>query len=81
MISCHNFLFITSTSPPLAMTKLYNSYKSSTDLAIIGRRLMGDPENIKKKLISKLLKLDVTKKSHLEIFHLIDYHVDNKIHK
>lgn len=25
IISCHNFLLITSTNPPLAITKLYNS--------------------------------------------------------
>lgn len=45
IISCHNFLLITSTKPPRAITKLYSSYKSSTDLAIIGNRLMGVPKN------------------------------------
>ena len=44
IISCHNFLLITSTRPPRAITKLYNSYKSSTDLAMIGSRLIGVPE-------------------------------------
>lgn len=43
IISCHNFLLITSTKPPRAITKLYSSYKSSTDLAMIGNRLMGVP--------------------------------------
>lgn len=50
IISCHNFLLITSTSPPLAITKLYSSYRSNTDLAIIGNRLMGVP-------ITKMLAL------------------------
>lgn len=43
MISCHNFLLMTSTSPPRATTRLYNSYKSNTCLAIIGKRVMGVP--------------------------------------
>lgn len=43
MISCHSFLLITSTRPPLAMTRLYNSYRSRTDLAMIGNRLIGVP--------------------------------------
>lgn len=47
MTSCHNFLLITSTKPPLATTRLYNSYKSNTCLAIIGNRLIGVPEMIK----------------------------------
>lgn len=46
MISCHSFLLMTSTKPPRAVTKLYNSYKSSTDLAIIGKRLIGEPVKI-----------------------------------
>ena len=44
MISCHCFLLMTSTSPPRAVTRLYNSYRSSTCFAMIGRRLMGVPE-------------------------------------
>lgn len=48
IISCHNFLLMTSTSPPRAITKLYNSYKSNTDFAIIGNRLIGVPVNEKK---------------------------------
>lgn len=44
MISCQSFLLITSTRPPLAITKLYNSYRSSTDFAMIGSRLIGVPE-------------------------------------
>lgn len=51
MISCHNFLLITSTKPPRAITKLYNSYRSKTDFAIIGNRLIGVPENNMKKLL------------------------------
>lgn len=43
MISCHSFLLITSTSPPRAITRLYSSYRSNTDLAIIGSLLMGVP--------------------------------------
>lgn len=43
IISCHSFLFMTSTRPPRAITRLYSSYKSSTDFAIIGSRLMGVP--------------------------------------
>lgn len=47
MISCHSFLLMTSTSPPRAITKLYSSYRSNTDLAMIGRRLIGVPERRK----------------------------------
>lgn len=43
MISCHNFLLMTSTRPPLAITRLYSSYKSNTDLAMIGSRFIGVP--------------------------------------
>lgn len=43
MISCHSFLLITSTSPPRAITRLYSSYKSNTDFAMMGRRLIGVP--------------------------------------
>ena len=43
MTSCQSFLLITSTRPPRAVTRLNNSYKSNTCLAIIGRRLMGVP--------------------------------------
>ena len=50
MISCHCFLLITSTRPPRAVTRLYNSYRSRTCLAMIGRRLMGVPETNNKKL-------------------------------
>lgn len=60
IISCHNFLLITSTKPPRAITKLYNSYKSSTDLAMIGNRLMGVPtkewQEKRKKLQDKLVR-------------------------
>lgn len=49
IISCHNFLLMTSTKPPRAITKLYNSYKSKTDLAIIGNRLIGVPAKRTKK--------------------------------
>ena len=47
MTSCHSFLLITSTKPPLATTRLYNSYKSKTCLAIMGNRLIGVPEKMK----------------------------------
>ena len=43
MISCHCFLLMTSTRPPRIVTRLYNSQRSNTCLAIIGRRLMGVP--------------------------------------
>lgn len=43
IISCHNFLLMTSTNPPRAITKLYSSYKSKTDFAIMGRRFIGVP--------------------------------------
>ena len=43
MISCHCFLLITSTRPPLATTRLNNSYRSSTCFAMIGSRLIGVP--------------------------------------
>ncbi len=43
MISCHSFLLMTSTSPPRATTRLYNSYKSNTCLAMIGKRVIGVP--------------------------------------
>lgn len=43
MISCHSFLLMTSTRPPRAMTRLYSSYRSKTDFAMIGNRLMGVP--------------------------------------
>ena len=43
MISCHCFLLITSTRPPRAHTRLYSSYRSSTCLAMMGRRLIGVP--------------------------------------
>lgn len=48
MISCHNFLLMTSTSPPRAMTRLYSSYRSSTDLAMMGNRLIGVPVGLNK---------------------------------
>lgn len=41
--SCQSFLLMTSTKPPRAMTRLNNSNKSNTCLAIIGRRLIGEP--------------------------------------
>lgn len=44
MISCHCFLLMTSTSPPRAVTRLYNSYRSKTCLAMMGSLLMGVPE-------------------------------------
>lgn len=43
MISCHNFLLMTSTRPPRATTRLYSSYRSSTCLAMIGKRVIGVP--------------------------------------
>ncbi len=43
MISCHCFLLMTSTRPPLATTRLYSSYRSSTCLAMIGSRFIGVP--------------------------------------
>ena len=43
MISCHCFLLMTSTKPPREVTRLYNSYKSKTCLAMIGKRLIGVP--------------------------------------
>lgn len=46
MISCHNFLVITATIPPLWTTNLYRVYRSKTRLAMIGRRLIGVPVNI-----------------------------------
>lgn len=52
MISCHNFLLITSTRPPRAITKLYNSYRSNTDLAMMGRRLIGVPVRMEMNKIS-----------------------------
>lgn len=55
MISCHSFLLITSTSPPRAITKLYSSYKSNTDLAMMGRRLIGVPAKNKTHFIDYLL--------------------------
>lgn len=61
MISCHNFLLMTSTKPPRAITKLYNSYKSNTDLAIIGSRLIGVPEieNSKRKLNQNICSIEI----------------------
>lgn len=56
MISCHNFLLMTSTKPPRAITKLYNSYKSNTDFAMMGNRLIGLPE-IRRKKTPKKVKL------------------------
>lgn len=47
--SCHNFLLITSTKPPLWTTSLYSSYKSKTDLAIIGNLVTGVSETMKEK--------------------------------
>jgi len=44
--SCQSFLLMTSTRPPRAMTRLNNSNKSKTCFAIIGRRLIGEPETI-----------------------------------
>ena len=46
MISCHCFLLMTSTSPPLATTRLNSSYRSKTCLAMMGRRLIGVPIKI-----------------------------------
>ena len=43
MISCHCFLLMTSTRPPREVTRLYNSYKSKTCLAMMGKRLIGVP--------------------------------------
>lgn len=43
MISCHNFLVMTATMPPLWTTNLYRVYKSNTRLAMMGRRLIGVP--------------------------------------
>ena len=43
--SCHNFLLMTSTRPPRPTTSLYSSYKSSTDLAIIGSLVTGVSAN------------------------------------
>ena len=46
MISCHCFLLMTSTKPPLATTRLNSSYRSKTCLAMMGRRLIGVPIKI-----------------------------------
>ena len=43
--SCHSFLLMTSTNPPRAITRLNNSYRSRTCLAMIGNLLMGVPES------------------------------------
>lgn len=75
MISCHNFLLITSTSPPRAITKLYSSYKSNTDLAIIGRRLMGVPEKDRKHIDVS----DISKKTMIMCLH-IDLCCPSKVH-
>ena len=56
MISCHSFLLITSTSPPRAITRLYSSYRSSTDLAMIGKRLMGVPEGKERERDRNMIK-------------------------
>ena len=56
MISCHCFLLITSTKPPRAQTKLYNSYKSKTCFAIIGNLLIGVPRKEQKQQ-QKLINL------------------------
>ena len=52
MISCHNFLLMTSTRPPRATTRLYSSYKSNTCLAMIGKRVIGVPVSNKNWFIS-----------------------------
>lgn len=44
VISLHNFLLMTSTSPPLLTTSLNNLYISRVCFAIIGILLMGVPE-------------------------------------
>ena len=44
MTSCQSFLLITSTRPPRATTRLYNSNRSNTCLAMIGNRLIGVPK-------------------------------------
>lgn len=43
IISCHNFLVMTATIPPLCTTSLYRVYKSNTRFAMMGRRLIGVP--------------------------------------
>lgn len=43
VISLHNFLFITSTSPPFDTTNRNNSYRSNVCFAIIGILLTGVP--------------------------------------
>jgi len=45
IISCHSFLVMTATIPPLWTTSLYSVYRSNTRLAMIGSRLIGVPEN------------------------------------
>jgi len=45
IISCHSFLVMTATIPPLCTTSLYSVYRSKTRLAMMGSRLIGVPEN------------------------------------
>ena len=80
MISCHSFLLITSTRPPLATTRLYSSYRSSTCLAMMGRRLMGVPRFCMKENRSSRNSLrfglssisyNCNKKGYYQIFFLI----------
>lgn len=62
MISCHSFLLITSTRPPRAITRLYSSYRSSTDFAIIGSRFIGVPGTMRRLSAQKGLDCDVSDK-------------------
>lgn len=64
IISCHNFLLMTSTNPPRAITKLYNSYKSNTDFAMMGNRFIGEPGREQKKGKMNIKNRDKEQFSH-----------------
>lgn len=53
IISCHSFLVMTATIPPLCTTNLYRVYKSNTRFAMIGSRLIGVPVNVNNIMIQR----------------------------